>query len=208
MRALSLAVQVEPAERAAPSGLTFAPVYDEAFPWVWRAARRLGVHASALDDVTQEVFVVVHRKLHTYDGRASLKSWIYGITLHVVRDRRRSAKRHPEHPAADEELARLRSDRPDPQADALRREAFATILRILDALPDEQREVFVLAELEELSVPEIAEATAANLNTIYSRLRAARKSFEVEAARLRARERFVERSVERSVEPSFEKETR
>lgn len=170
----------------------FAEVYDRAFPWVWRAARRLGVSGAALDDVVQDVFLVVHRKLDTFEGRASLRSWVFGITLRVVRDRRRSAKRKPECAMEDETL--VPDHRADPQSDALRREAFATLLRVLDRLPDEQREVFVLAELEELTAPEIADAVAVNLNTVYSRLRAARKSFENEAARVRAKERFAEGS--------------
>lgn len=173
--------------------LSFAGVYDEAFPWVFRAARRLGVAPSALDDVVQDVFLVVHRKLAGFEHRSSLKSWIYGITVRVVRDRRRAQRRRPESP--DDDLAALPDPNArDPQADALRREALATLLRVLDALPDDQREVFVLAELEELTVPEIAEATGANVNTVYSRLRAARKSFEAEAARVRARARFEETS--------------
>jgi RNA polymerase sigma-70 factor, ECF subfamily len=180
---------VSAAPMAAHETLVFSAVYDEAFPWVYRAARRLGVQASALDDVVQDVFLVVHRRLSSFEGRSSLKSWIYGITLRVVRDRRRSARRHPESPA--DELESI-AGKDDPQSDAMRREALTTLLRVLDQLPEEQREVFVLAELEELSVPEIAEASGTNVNTVYSRLRAARKSFESEVARLHARDRFVE----------------
>lgn len=172
--------------------LAFAEVYDRAFPWVWRAARRLGVPSAALDDVVQDVFLVVHRKLETFEGRSSLRSWVFGITLRVVRDRRRTAKRKPEH-AMDDDAA-LADPSSDPQRDALRREALHTLLKVLDSLSEEQREVFVLAELEELTAPEIADALAVNLNTVYSRLRAARKSFEAEAARVRARERFAEGS--------------
>lgn len=175
---------------AAHEPLVFAEVYDRAFPWVWRAARRLGVPTSSLDDVVQDVFVVVHRKLATFEARGSLRSWIYGITLRVVRDRRRSAKRKPECALEDETI--VADPRNDPQRDALRREALSTLLSVLDRLPEEQREVFVLAELEELTVPEIADALGANVNTVYARLRAARKSFEAEAARVRARERFTE----------------
>jgi RNA polymerase sigma-70 factor (ECF subfamily) len=182
----------EPLAREEP--LIFAAVYDEAFPWVYRAARRLGVHPSSLDDVVQDVFLVVHRKLPTFERRSSLRSWIYGITLHVVRGRRRTAKRRPETPTLDEELAAL-PGKGDPQHDAMRREALADVLRILDSMSDEQREVFVLAELEELSAPEIAEASGINLNTVYSRLRAARKTFDEGAARLRARDRHIPTAV-------------
>jgi RNA polymerase sigma-70 factor, ECF subfamily len=188
MRALTIEDQV--LEREQP--LVFAEIYDRAFPWVWRAARRLGVDSASVDDVVQDVFVVVHRKLATFEGRSSLRSWIYGITLRVVRDRRRTARRKPEAPLEDETA--IVDARTDPQRDALRREALNTLLAILDRLPEEQREVFVLAELEELTVPEIADAIGGNVNTVYSRLRVARKSFEAEAARYRAREKFAEGS--------------
>ena len=193
MRALSMPEPRDPPlERETP--LVFAEIYERAFPWVWRAARRLGVDSSLVDDVVQDVFIVVHRKLSTFEGRSSLRSWIYGITLRVVRDRRRSARRKPECAIEDDTV--IADPSRDPQRDALRREALDTLLRILDRLPEDQREVFVLAELEELTVPEIADAISTNPNTVYSRLRVARKAFEAEAARVRARERFEEGSAQ------------
>ena len=72
------------------------------------------------------------------------------------------------------------------------REAVRTLHTILDELDDEKREVFVLAELEQMTVPEIADAVEANVNTVYSRLRAARREFDQAVLRHRAREQWRE----------------
>jgi len=73
--------------------LAFADVYDEFFAFVYRNARRLGVPETAIDDVTQDVFLVIHRRLHEYDGRATLRSWVYGVLLNTVRGYRRTVRR-------------------------------------------------------------------------------------------------------------------
>src|SRR4051794_16597314 len=76
---------------------TFEEVYEEHFSFVWRAARRLGAPAAAVDDVVQEVFLVVHRRLPEFAGRSSLKTWLFAIVLRVVRDHRRSLRRKSPH---------------------------------------------------------------------------------------------------------------
>jgi RNA polymerase sigma-70 factor (ECF subfamily) len=80
-----------------------------------------------------------------------------------------------------------------PHERAAEREAVRQLHAILDELDDEKRAVFVLAELEQMTVPEIAEAVEANLNTVYSRLRAARREFEQAVARHRARDEWRDR---------------
>src|SRR5262249_12085268 len=68
---------------ARPAGLRFADVYEALFAFVWRSVRRLGVDEGAVDDVVQEIFVIVHRRLHDFEGRSSVKTWIFGIVLRV-----------------------------------------------------------------------------------------------------------------------------
>src|SRR5580704_17504684 len=68
---------------------SFEAVYDEYFPYIWRSVQRLGVAVSQADDAVQEVFIVVHRKLPSFEGRSSIKTWLYGITLRVARVQRR-----------------------------------------------------------------------------------------------------------------------
>jgi RNA polymerase sigma-70 factor, ECF subfamily len=166
--------------------LTLAEVYETQFDFVWRSARRLGVASLHVDDVVQEVFLVVHRRLAEFEGRSALKTWLFGITRRVVRDHRRSARRKPA-----ESLGSLEPADQAGIADAQlsQRQETRTLHALLDELDEDKREVFVLAELEQMSGPEIAEALDVNLNTVYARLRAARSAFEQAVARHQARSR-------------------
>ncbi|AKV02043.1 RNA polymerase sigma factor RpoE [Labilithrix luteola] len=182
------------ASARAASTLDFATVYDEFAPFVWRAALRLGVAETMVEDVVQEIFLVIHRRLPEFEGRSSLKTWIFGIALRVVRLHRRTVMRRrldARSRAEDVDPAAL-PDRTDcgPDAALARRQAMALLSAVLDELDDELREVFVLADIEGLTVPEIAEALATNANTVYSRLRTARKAFEQGLARARARDQW------------------
>jgi RNA polymerase sigma-70 factor, ECF subfamily len=160
---------------------TFEQVYESCFAFVFRNARRLGVAESSIDDVVQEVFMVVHRRLRDYDGRASVRAWIYGILSHVVRDYRRRVRRRDvpliAHDVHLEDSSGLASPWPQPSRVAEQNEALRYVLRLLDRLDDSKREVLVLSELEQMTVPEIAETIGANPNTVYSRLKAAKKAF-------------------------------
>lgn len=174
-----------PIEHARPS--SFDAVYDEHFSFVWRTVRRLGVPERSVDDAAQDVFIVVHRRLGEFEGRSSIKSWLFGIARRVAKDHRRRSQRKDRGEALPDTLADAASL--SPREAASRAEALRVLYDILDKLDDDKREVFVLAELEQLTVPEIADAIAVNLNTVYSRLRAARRAFEEATARHHARER-------------------
>jgi RNA polymerase sigma-70 factor (ECF subfamily) len=179
--------------RATPESLTFADVYRESFDFVWRTARGLGVPAAALDDVVQEIFIVVHNRLPSFEGRSTLRTWISGITLNVIRRHRRTTQRKSPHEVAKEEPddpASIRASGKDPYEAALHAEGTRILSVILAELDDDKREVLVLAELEELTVPEIAEALSIKLNTAYSRLRLARQEFEQALARHHAKDQW------------------
>lgn len=178
-------------EGSAVSGPDFLSIYDMHAPFVWRAAVRLGVGASSVEDVVQEIFLVVHRRLRDYDGRASLRSWLYGIAIHVARRHRRTTYRRRLLPSAEDpdlDLAAIPAP-PSHAPDVLleNAEAERVAVELLDALTESEREVFVLHELEEWSAPRIAEVLSVNVNTVYSRLRAARRSLEAASKRHRAR---------------------
>jgi len=165
---------------------TFAEAYEAHFDFVWRSARRLGVPEASTDDVVQDVFVTVYRRLGEFEGRSQLRTWIFGILRHTVRDLRRSQRRKPTEPFTHE---------PETLADgphdtAAEREGTRLLHEVLLSLDDDQREVFVLAELEQMSAPEIGVALEVNVNTVYSRLRAARQSFEAALKRLRSRDEW------------------
>ena len=170
--------------------LTFAEIFDGYFVFVWRTARRLGVPESHLDDVVQETFVVAYRRRLDFEGRSSLKTWLYGIAFNVVRAYRRElGTKYPAALNAERADPELLTDGADgPQESAAKREAARFVDRFLRQLNEDQRDVFVLAELEELTAPEIATVLAAPLNTVYSRLRLARAEFGKAVARHRARD--------------------
>jgi RNA polymerase sigma-70 factor, ECF subfamily len=176
-------------ERAVASSLVFAEVYREHFTFVWRSTRALGVNASAVDDAVQEIFVTVHRRLAEFEGRSSVRTWLSGIIVNVVRHHRRSIQRRSPHElpgAATDDPELLPTRARGPQEDAELAEDARLLQALLDTLDDDKREVLVLAELEELSVPEIARSLGLNVNTAYSRLRLAREQFDKALARHRA----------------------
>jgi RNA polymerase sigma-70 factor (ECF subfamily) len=170
----------------------FDQVYAETFPAVWRMVRRMGVIDSAVDDVVQEVYVTVYRKLGQFEGRCAIKTWVLGILTRVVNNYRRVRRRK----GAGHALSSVVGDPDliadlnlDPHEQVSRAEAGRIVHRLLDELDDDKASVFALAELEGMSVPEIAEALGTNVNTTYARLRAARRDFERGLRRLQAQHR-------------------
>jgi RNA polymerase sigma-70 factor (ECF subfamily) len=172
---------------------TFDQLYEEHFAFVWRNVRSLGVPPSSVEDVVQDAFVVVHRRLADFDPtRASLRTWLFGILRRTVADHRRTLRRKPAQFGTKEGdaevLALSDTQRMGPHEVAARAEALKALAAVLDELDDEKREVFVLAEIEQMSVPEIAQAIDINVNTAYARLRAARKDFEEAVKRRHAKD--------------------
>jgi len=150
---------------------------------VWRNLRRLGVPEGVLEDAAQDVFIVVHRRWDSYDADwSAVEPWLFGILLRVARSHRRSWWRRLKVFALPEERAVEgtcpASHRTDPGMAAERRERVELLERVLGRLSPTKRAVFVMVELEELSVPQAAESLGLNLNTVYSRLRVARADFE------------------------------
>jgi RNA polymerase sigma-70 factor (ECF subfamily) len=168
-------------ERAAAAP-DVAAVYAAHFAYVFRCLRGLGVREAGLDDALQDVFLVVQDKLASFDGQAQLRTWLYAIVLRVARRYRERAAIEAVKFVADDALGPTEANSPERVVDHGQQLALAA--RALDALDDDKREVFVLAHVEQMSAPEIAEITGVPLNTVYSRLRAARSAFSAHAARL------------------------
>jgi RNA polymerase sigma-70 factor (ECF subfamily) len=161
----------------------FSELYRENVAFVWRSLRRLGVRERDVDDVCQEVFVIVHRKLWTFGTNATMRTWLFGIARRVAADHRKRAHVRRETPAAPSELDANQGRTPE-GSDAIElRRARAVLDEILDELDEAKRAVFVLFELEEMPMSEVAKAVECPLQTAYSRLAAARK--QVESAVLR-----------------------
>ena len=155
-----------------PSDEQLAQVFAGHAPYVFRVLRRLGVDAADVEDVCQEVFLVVHRRLPDFEGRAQLRTWIYGICLRCAARHRKRPHRRRELIGA--ELPELAID-PAQQRAVEQRQALERLDRALGELPETQREVYVLYELEDLSMAEVAEVVGCPLQTAYSRLHAARR---------------------------------
>jgi RNA polymerase sigma-70 factor, ECF subfamily len=157
---------------------TFRALYDGHVDFVWRNLRRLGMPMAEVDDRTQEVFVVAHRRWDTFEDQGhGPRAWLFQIVLRVVSDARRHRRRHPED--ADGGAAESRRSSPPPQLDEMaRKEALEQLDRALSTIDVGRRAVLVLHEIEEMTAPEIASAMNLPLNTVYSRLRVARAELE------------------------------
>lgn len=166
--------------------VTFEGVYEEHFEFVWRSIRRLGVDEAALDDVVQEVFLVVYRRLGDFEGRSSVKTWLFGIALRVARTHRRGLARKGGLDPLPLEMAD--GSQRGPEAAASHNEARRLLDRLLAELDEDKRAVFVLSEFEQMTAPEIADALGVKVNTVYSRLRAARTAFDAAVKREKAKE--------------------
>jgi RNA polymerase sigma-70 factor (ECF subfamily) len=162
---------------------TLEEVYARHSGFVWRIVRRMGVPDHGVEDVMHEVFLVVHRRLPEYDGRVAMTTWLYHLTRGVVSNQRRSWAREQRRLALVDAKP---APAPDPEAQTRRGQAAAFVRTFLEALDPDKREVFELAELEGLAMPEVAELVGVNLNTAYSRLRAARQLFQRAVDRIRA----------------------
>jgi RNA polymerase sigma-70 factor (ECF subfamily) len=173
-----------------PRPTTLADIYRDHFPFVWRLVHRLGVADSQLEDAVQDVFIVVHRRLPDFEGRSSVRTWLAGIVRRVVADYRRAKTRKPALSRArtDTEVDELQTAHATPEEGVMATEAARILYLLLDELDDDKREVFILAELEQWSLADIAVTTGLNVNTVSSRLRLARENFEHAAERLRARD--------------------
>jgi RNA polymerase sigma-70 factor (ECF subfamily) len=163
------------------------------FDFVWRSLRRLGLSPADADDGTQEVFLVVSRKLSEIAAHSE-KRFLFATALRVASTRRRGLRRRREEPRSwlGEEDAESSRERSEPGPERLTELAHARrdLNDILDAMKLEQRAVFVLYELEEMTVPEIASLLDVPIGTVSSRLRVAREEFDLSLRRLRAREQF------------------
>lgn len=155
-----------------PDSAAFGSLYAEHFRAVWRTLSRLGLHPAFVEDATQEVFVTAWKRWSDFEGRSSVRTWLLGIALRVASDARK--KQRP----TEEVSPRLQAVSATPEGATATKEVGARVERLLAQLEPERREVLLLVDLEEYSVPEVAEATGINLNTLYTRLRAARAQFE------------------------------
>ena len=178
---------------ATPHELSLEAIHEHHVDFVWSSLQRLGVPRADLEDALQEVFMVVHAKLTTFDGTSRVSTWLFGICLRVASGQRRKAYRHREHAVGNLEETAGAVAAPSAEATLLEREALQNLERVLDTLELERRAVFVMFEIEGIGCPEIATLLGLPLGTVHSRLAAARSDFAKAALRLRKQQEWSER---------------
>jgi RNA polymerase sigma-70 factor (ECF subfamily) len=148
----------------------FERVYDEHVGYVWHSLRRLGVPSRDVEDVVQDTFVIVHRKLAEFDSERPLRPWLFGIAYRTALAYRRRAVQR-EVPTETPASGAVANDVEDEVT--TRDRAY----RLLQRIPPERRAVLIMHELDEMTAQEIADVLSIPLNTVYSRLRIARQEF-------------------------------
>ncbi len=176
-------VTVDASGSAASDHERVAHLFDTYYDFVWRLVRRLGVAPAMVDDATQQVFIVAARKVAEIEP-AREQSFLHGVAIRVVADVRDAARRRGTPEELDERTPALELG-----ADELldQKRARQWLDQILQSMELAERSVFVLFELEGLTMAEIATLEGLAPGTVASRLKRARETFAAKTARLRAR---------------------
>jgi RNA polymerase sigma-70 factor (ECF subfamily) len=170
-------------EEPAPTVPNFREIFAQQFSYVWNVLKRLSVAERDLEDLTQQVFLQVHGQLASFDTRRPLRPWLFSFAYNAASNYRALARHRvelsivaPEQvdatPAADEQL--------------ITRQELELAELALTRVALDRRALLLLHEVEGQSMPEIAQALEIPLNTAYSRLRLARREYELAVKRLRA----------------------
>src|SRR5690606_27987965 len=146
----------------------FRRIYEENVRWVWHALRRFSVPEKDVMDAVQNVFLVVHRKLPEFEGRSLLRTWILQIVRRVASDYRRSAPVRREALAEGAEIEGRADRKTSVEDEAAHGQRIEIARRILDLLPEAQRTVFIMYELEQMSGQEIADELGVPVGTVRS----------------------------------------
>jgi RNA polymerase sigma-70 factor (ECF subfamily) len=164
-------VKSPPVERPESGVDAVDELYDAYAPQVLRWARRLAGPGADLEDLLHDVFVVALRRRFTFRGQANIKTWLFRITHHVVRNRmRRGFLRGLLFRRRQDEMVAAKPSPSTPHQEVERREQHALLYRALDHLPESYRTTIILYEIDGLSGEEVAELTGVNVGTVWVRL--------------------------------------
>lgn len=167
-------------------GIGVRQIFEEHADFVWRVLARAGVRDADLKDASQEVFIIVADKLGQLEPDAKVTTWLYGIAIRVAANQRRKVQRKREDFTGEAAFDETHDEADGPEQIAVRAEARTQLAELLEALVPEQRIVFEMFELEEMTCPDIAKTLGIPLGTTYTRLRAARAAVVESAQRLHA----------------------
>lgn len=164
-------------------------LFHEYFSYVWRLLRRLGLPEQDADDAAQRVFIVASKRMSDIVPNRE-RAFLYKIAWHIAAKQRRTVERRRENSIDELDFTR---DEPEIEELLDQRRSRQVLDGLLEAMPLDQRAVFVLYEIEELTCPEIADVLGIPVGTVASRLRRARADFQARVARLGARRKPKER---------------
>lgn len=162
-----------------PAATSFPEIFELHARFLWRTLLNLGVPSREAQDLCQEVMIVVHRRLPDFDGN-SLRGWLYGICVRVASDYRRSARARHEIPFGEVPESGAAPEQRDQLEQAAQRQR---LMRALEGLGEDKRAALILYEVEELTLAEVSEALGAPMQTVYSRILAARQELRRELER-------------------------
>jgi len=165
-----------------------AVIYAEHAQFLWKSLYRMGIPEADLADLLQEVLLVVHRRLDSYDRSCRLTTWLFGICLRVAATARRGRRRRREEPMDPNVRGHILVEPNDPEQNVLARDARRRLDAALDSLEPEKRAVLVMFELEGMACAEIGELLGVPKGTVFSRLSSARQAFLAALQRLEKRE--------------------
>jgi RNA polymerase sigma-70 factor, ECF subfamily len=149
-------------------------IVDKHYDFIWRIIRYLGVPDAVAEDAAQQVLCVVARRLDAIPPEAE-ESFLFATARRVASETRRAARRRPEPGARDVDT--LPAPMPTPEELLDERRAHDVLRHVLDSMPVDLRVVFVLFEIEELTLREVATLLDVPIGTVGSRLRRGRESF-------------------------------
>jgi len=161
-----------------------ASTYREQYGFVWRSLRRLGVPDTAIDDAVHDVFVVAARRLHEFEGRSAITSWLFAVAVRVSKHQRRAAARHRRRKDALAAETQVRA--PSDGGGFDRQDAARTLHALLERIDEPLRHVYILMELEQMTGREVAGILSLTVPTVHSRLRAARQQLRRHAEALQS----------------------
>lgn len=162
----------------------FRTIFEEELEYVWNSLRRLGVPPRDIEDVAHDVFLQVFRRLDLYQPERPIRPWLFGFAFRVASDYRRLARNRLEIPNV---LTEPFDTAPNALDQLVNAEAFCLAQALLESIDLAPRAVFILHELDECPIPEVAQVLGIPIPTAYSRLRLARKQFSASLERLRRR---------------------
>jgi len=159
----------------------FTRVYQRELRYVWKVLARLGAPAAFREDLVHDVFTTAYRQWPTYDARRAVRPWLFGIAFRLFLDFVRKKQNHREEPVAEPEAVDARKSAEEMVAEA---EGLRIAETVLQSLELDRRAVFLLHEIDEVPIPEVAETLGIPPNTAYSRLRLARRDFDAKVAEI------------------------